>query len=254
MIALRPGAALPPVTRFDRDGPLILSVHVQKTAGSRFGRLLRHAYGDALGLYYGKDDPRTHAVLRDVHVSALDAAALEAVAAAGVRVLHGHMQTRVLWKAVPDPARYWVWVREPIEHTVSHYHFIKSLPRETGAMVASVHDEIASLEAFAATARFQNLQSRMVPPAPLEKLGFLGVTELFAPMLPLLGLHDRAMRGNVNAAKPLVDIATRRALSVLLTEDLALYSGALEIALRRLGTRERRRRGIGARIARLVRR
>lgn len=249
-----PEASLPPITRLDRNGPLIISLHVQKTAGSRFGQLLRRAYGDALGFYYGQSDPRTHPVLRGVHPTDIDATALEAVHAAGVRVLHGHMQTRILWKAVPDPSRYWVWVREPIEHTVSHFHFIKSLPRETGPMVATVHDEIDSVEAFAATPRFRNLQSRMMPPAPLESLGFLGVTEMFASMVPLLGLRDHAMRGNVNAAKPLVDIETRRALSVLLTKDMAVYSGALEIALRRLGTRERGPRGIGARLARLVRR
>lgn len=240
---------LPPPTRLTRDGPLILSLHIQKTAGSRFGQILRRRYGDALGFYYGKGDPRTHPVLRDIHVSDLDAAALDAVAAAGVRVLHGHMQTRVLWKAVPDPARYWVWVREPIEHTVSHYHFIKGMPRQTGPMVASVHDEIATIEAFAETPRFRNLQSRLVPPAPLETIGFLGVTELFAAMLPLIGLRDRAMRGNVNAGKPLVDLEARRRLSSLLAEDLALYSGALELALRRLGTRSAARRGLLRRLA-----
>jgi len=239
-VSERTPGGLPAPTRLTRDGPLILSLHIQKTAGSRFGQILRRRYGDALGFYYGKGDPRTHEVLRDTHVSAIDAAALDAVRAAGVRILHGHMQTRVLWKAVPDASRYWVFVREPIEHTVSHYHFIKAMPRQTGPMVAAVHDDIATLEAFAEAKRFNNLQSRLVPPAPLETIGFLGVTELFSAMLPLIGLRDRRMRGNVNAGKPLIDLDTRRRLAPLLADDLALYSGALELALRRLGTRQAR--------------
>lgn len=235
-----PGAGgLAPVTRVRDDGPLILSLHIQKTAGSRFMTILKRAYGERLALYYGKDDPRTHEVLRGIHVSKIDAAALEDLAASGVRILHGHMQTPALWKAVPDPARYWVWVREPIEHTISHYHFLRKMPRETGPMVASVQDEIHSVEAFAQDRRFANFQSRLVPPAPLEEIGFLGVTEFFGAMLPLIGLRDRPMRGNVNATKPFVDLATRRALSARLADDLALYSGALELAQRRLGRREK---------------
>lgn len=230
---------LPPVPRPAPDGPMILSLHIQKTAGSRFMTILKRAYGERLALYYGKGDPRTHPLLRDIHVSDIDATALDALAASGVRILHGHMQTRVLWKAVPDPARYWVWVREPIEHTISHYHFLKKLPRETGPMVASVHDTIDSLDDFVRDKRFANLQSRLVPPAPLDEIGFIGVAEFFAAMLPLLGLRDRAVRGNVNTEKPFVDIAVRRALTDHLADDIALYSGALELAQRRLGRRER---------------
>lgn len=247
----RAGAGdLPPVRRVDPDGPLILSIHVPKTAGSRFGRLLKARYGDAFAYYYGPRDERTHPLAR-VPPGQLDAGVLSRLEAAGVRILHGHMRAKLLMRAVPDPSRYWIWLREPVEQVMSHYHFIRSFPREGGPLFQKVRAEDLSLAEFAVLPQVRNIHAAHCGPLPLERAGFVGVTELFSGMLPLLGLSDRRVASNVNRAKPLVDLAEREMVAQHLAADAALYSLAMELSLRRLGVRQGAREAAAARLSRL---
>jgi hypothetical protein len=237
--------------RVGRDGPLIFSIHVPKTAGSRFGRILKARYGSAFALYYGPHDPRTHPLIR-VPAHEWTADHLDRLHAAGVRILHGHYFARSAWRHVPDPSRYWFWLREPIEHTISYWHYVRSYPRVGAPFFERVKAEGTSLEEFAKLREVSNAQSQHVRPLPLAEAGFVGVTELFAPMLPLLGLSDRSVASNVNAGKPLADRATREALVPLLQKDLALYSEAMELGVRRLGVRDRGRAGLLGRARTIV--
>ncbi|MEO1105546.1 MAG: hypothetical protein AAFW98_17725, partial [Pseudomonadota bacterium] len=52
------------MTEPDPRHRLQISIHVPKTAGIRFGEILRDKHGDACALYYGPHDPRTHPLLR----------------------------------------------------------------------------------------------------------------------------------------------------------------------------------------------
>jgi len=239
---------LVPLRRASRDGPLILSIHIPKTAGSRFGRILKARYGDAFAYWYGPDDERTHPLAR-VPVGRIDADVIARLEAAGVRILHGHFKANVLLRAVPDPSRYWIWLREPVEQTLSHYHFILSYRRTGGPLFQKVHAEKLSLEEFAQLPQVRDIQARYCGNLPLERVGFVGVTELFGAMLPLIGLSDRPAAGNVNRAKPLVDVATRAKVVPHVAGDAAVYSLAMEMALRRLGVRDRGRGAVARRLA-----
>lgn len=229
--------------RVRRDGPLIFSIHVPKTAGSRFGRILKARYGSAFALYYGPDDPRTHPLVR-VPAHQFTPEHFARLEAAGVRILHGHYFARTAFRHVPDPSRYWLWLREPIEHMISYWHFVRTYPHIGAPFFEQVKAEETGLLEFAQRREVRNAQSLHVRLLPLAEVGFVGVTELFAPMLPLLGLADRSVASNVNAAKPLADIETRLALVPHLTEDIALYSEAMELAVRRLGVRDSGRAGL----------
>ncbi|MEO1104570.1 MAG: hypothetical protein AAFW98_12695, partial [Pseudomonadota bacterium] len=189
-----------------------------------------------VAFYYGKDSPLTHPLARRRR-GEFDAEMIEALEADGVSILHGHVRVQSLVKAVPDPARYWVRLREPIEQTISHYHFLKKATGNGEYLARTIRDNDLSLEAFAALDNVRSIQTRMLSPFTVADLGFVGVTELFAPMLPLLGLRDWGKRANTNPHKPLADQDARRALAPLLTEDIALYSEAMERAVRRLGLR-----------------
>ena len=228
--------------RVEVGGPLIVSIHIPKTAGSRLGETLRSRYGARMAEYYGKDNPRTHPLLR-VAPRQLTADRLDALHADGVRILHGHLLADVMLQAVPDPSRYWVFLREPVETAISLYHFVR-IGRGGDPKLREEFDagpEPMSLAEFVALPRIANHQSRYCGALPLDEVGFLGVTELFADMMPLVGLRASRRRGNINAGKPLTPIADREAVTTAMAKDTARYSLAMELAMRRLGRRAPRR-------------
>ena len=217
---------------------MILSVHIPKTAGSRFRQILEGRYGRGLALYYGADSPRTHPLARR-KTSEFDVAMLQDMARAGVKVFHGHFKTRHLAAIEPDPSRYWIWLREPVEQTVSHYHFVKREEGHANVLSRQINRRDLTVTGFAALDRMKAFQSRCCEPFALADYGFVGISELFPLLLPQLGLRDTASGGNVNREKPMVDLATRRELSAILSDDVALYSEAMELVMRRLRSRER---------------
>ena len=222
------------------DGPrrepkdrLTLSIHIPKTAGVRFGEILRNHHGKACALYYGADDPRTHELLR-VRPREIDAARLNALAESGVKVIHGHVRPRALVEVMPNPRNYAVWLREPIEHTLSRYHLNEPGHPVLGPTKAAD----LTVEAYVRLPEIANFQSDYIRPLELGKIGFVGITELFEPMLSLLDLADTAHRTNVNPDKPVANQQTRLILAEHLLDDIALYSQAMELAIRRLGLRD----------------
>ncbi len=245
-----------PDLREPKDG-LIVSLHIPKTAGTYFGSLLKKVHGDACALYYGPASERTHPALR-VPPRELTASHLNAAAEAGVKIVHGHLRARYLIDFLPRPQQYYVVLREPIEHTISHYHYQLATAQESRLGKLLVEKNLG-LEEFLSIAEARNHQYSFIKPFALEDFGFVGVTELIDRMLPLVGLAPGAARSNENRQKPMVDLATRQALIEGLGTDLALYSQAMELAMRRLGSRReapahRLKRRVMAAAQRLVRR
>lgn len=229
---------------------LIVSLHIPKTAGTYFGSILKSTHGEACALYYGAGSERTHPILRGCRPLDITADHLNRLAESGVKVLHGHLRARYLAGVLPDPRNYYVILREPIEQTISHYYYqLAASPESRIAKI--IQTEGLPLERFTSIAEIKNYQSSFIKPFALEDFGFVGVTELMRDMLPLLGLKDRGRKSNVNPDKPLAGLTARQALAADLTVDLGLYSQALEMALRQLGTRrdgrgeQMRRRLIG---------
>ena len=241
--------------REPKDG-LTLSIHIPKTAGTRFSDILKQRHRGSLAFYFGADDPKTHPLLQ-VRPREFTADRLNALAESGVTILHGHIRPRALLTACPDPGQYYVWLREPIEQTLSHYHFLLGLEPRGGGLREAVGGSGMPLEQFLELPEVADFQSRFSDPLPITEAGFVGVTELFSQMLPLLGLRGTAGRPNANADKPLAGEAERRTIVPYVGRDLALYSLALELAVRRLGARQearghRLKRQVGAFAARRI--
>lgn len=213
---------------------LIVSLHVPKTAGTYFGALLKARHGDACALYYGAGE-RTHPLIRKAPRD-LRAEDFDRLAEAGVRIVHGHLRARYVAEFMPDPARYYAVLREPIEQTISHYYYQQTIPNES-RIGRIIKERNLSLAEFTTINEVRNYQASFIKPFALEDLGFVGVTELMADMLPLVGLRHAPVRSNENRQKPMADLATRERLAADLTLDLSLYSQAMEMALRRLGPR-----------------
>lgn len=232
----------------DRHAPrndLLVSLHIPKTAGTYFGTILKRTYGDACALYYGAASERTHPLLR-VRPSELTADRFDALAEAGVKIVHGHLRARYVSEFMPDPARYYVILREPIEQTISHYYYQLAIPQES-RIGRIIKEKDLALTDFTSIKEVKNYQASFLKPFALEDFGFVGVTELMRDMLPLLGLKDVGQRSNENRQKPMADLATRQQLVRDLAVDLSLYSQAMELAIRRIGAR---REPTGARLTR----
>lgn len=214
-----------------RSAPLILSLHVPKTGGTTFAEVLRRAYGPRVAFFYGADHADTHPLLQGLGKTA-DPAVIERLEEAGILVLHGHFQAQVFAKAVPDPARYWIWLREPVERTISHFHFFRGRHQALSAMGKQVANGTLPLPAFAGHPAIRNLQSRYLAPFPIAEVGFIGLTEQSKAGLELVGLPvppARKAAVNVNPDKPATDKATRAAIAAENLADLALYSEALQV-------------------------
>lgn len=218
-----------------RQRPLTLSMHVPKTAGTAFAEAIRAAYGNRVAFYYGAGHPETHPLLRQLGRAAT-ADQVAALEAAGIELLHGHFTAATFAEAVPDPARYWIVLREPVERTISHYHFFRDKHEAKSPLGRQVASGALGLAAFAGNRSIRNLQMRYLAPFAIADLGFVGLTERLAESLPLVGMPAAAgkKRVNGNAAKPAVDKDVRAAIAAENLGDIALYSEASRIFNQRL--------------------
>lgn len=221
-----------------RPRPLVLSMHVPKTGGTAFAAAVKAAYGKRVAFFYGANHADTHPLLRDLGHSAT-ADQVAALEDAGIELLHGHFTAATFAEAVPDPARYWIVLREPVERTISHYHFFRDKHAGKSPLGQQVASGALTLAAFAGHRAIRNLQTRYIAPFTLSDIGFVGLTERLSESLPLIGLPAAAgrRRVNTNAVKPVVDKEVRAAIAAENIGDLALYSEAVRLFNHRLETR-----------------
>jgi hypothetical protein len=154
----------------------LLSIHVPKTAGSSFRRILERVYheeGELLSLY----DTEVVAAIGEDRLPLIDA---------GVRAIHGHFPaTRALRDAYPR-ARIVAWVREPVERAISYFHYWKRLPRHGNPLHDFFLDQDLSLVEFASHPAMVNEYSYYLGRIPLEDFFFVGLMERFDTDVALL--------------------------------------------------------------------
>ena len=212
---------------------LIVSLHVPKTAGTAFADVLTQNYGSAVAFAYGPDHPKTHPLLRQLPAS-IPAETIAKLEQEGVRVVHGHFSAHRYLEAVPDPARYWMWLRDPVERMISEYYFNRGRDDAENPQVAQIREENLSLGDYAAKTRTRNLHKHLLGPLKIEELGFVGISEFFDECLALTGLAPlpkKTRLRNVTRNKEPVDIDTRRVIARNNIIDIALYSAALQRVL-----------------------
>ncbi len=210
---------------------LVISLHVPKTAGTAFADVLVANHGDAVAFCYGAGHPKTHPLLRDLPKGPIAAATLTALQDEGIRILHGHFSARRYVDAIPDPTRYWMWLRDPVERVISEYFFNSNRQDPDSPLVARIRDENLSLVDYAEIRATRNLHSLVLGPLDITDIGFVGISEFFDESLALTGLQplpkDTRLR-NVTRNKSRIDLDTRRTIARYNLRDMALYSAALQ--------------------------
>lgn len=173
---------------------MIISIHVPKTAGTTFAQYLYKAFPRGVLLDYGPSTMEVSDLIDSCFETVpgsnreenpevrLESNGLlkcrSLLSESGIQVIHGHIDINKYLPIFPD-ATYVVWLREPLQRALSHYHFHKRA-------LAGVHDKTnrrvyegeLNFEQWMALEENINFQYRLTN-GDLSKFQFIGVAEEF---------------------------------------------------------------------------
>ena len=221
--------------------PLVVSVHLPKTAGTSFAESLRQVYGERLHLAYEERPLHRRLMIRQARALGQGAVhALRGLSDDRIECVHGHFLP-VSYKKVKARRKptFVTWLRDPVARLQSHYRYwVQSYNADTaGSLHHRVVQENWSFERFALAPEMRNLYSAFLWRFPPSAFDFIGITEHYAEDLrmlesavfkvPLKEAHSNVTR---RASGSQVDVspALRRKLEAFHSNDIALYEWALK--------------------------
>ena len=146
-----------------KTGVEIISVHVPKTAGSAFGKVLLRVYG-AEGVFldypYERDYQRRFMREGDVNV----------------KVIHGHFSPAKYKDKFADAKRI-TWLREPVSFLISYYCYNKMFRRSR--FYDLIEEKNLDFWEFAQMPENQNVMSVYLGKIKLEDFFFVGIQNFF---------------------------------------------------------------------------
>ncbi|MEP6516250.1 sulfotransferase family 2 domain-containing protein [Microcoleus vaginatus] len=216
----------------------IISVHVHKTAGGTFGRVLKQIYGESQ-------------LFSDYQGENLETVLVKLLAQPQARVIHGHFPAEKYQEHFSSAKRI-IWLRNPIIQFISGYFFWKSQSQK-GVVFSEEHksmlDNNMSLLEFAefrATHFINPLANFYCRGVDLTDFYFVGVQEFFqddlAELKQMLGWPDFKMEVfNQNKypnylehlKEALEDKKLLNKLIAMNRQDLQLYQTALDLRAKR---------------------
>ncbi len=213
---------LHPTRQNHADDPLIVFIHVPKTAGSSFRDAAERYFGSSsVERDYGTDNPYTTDIVHETVYSNRIEALPAAMEQAFTRMLAGHFHAAKYLQLFTNRIRWCTFLRDPVQRVISeHRHMV----------VQNNYQQ--SLEYFCNTKAECNKQTRLLHGIEEEDLYFVGVAEHFRKSISsfnnLAGTRFKYTKTNI-ARKSLAE-AYNVADHVLRTieennrDDLALYS------------------------------
>jgi len=161
--------------------PLIVSLHLPKTAGTSFGVALDEHFMGGLKKDYADYPLNQMPRERNRHAVASCLAA-NVADYKDIRCIHGHfLPIKYLLLADLRPCVFVTWLREPISRLVSHYHYwfdaYDPESPDTRPLHRRVVEERWSLEKFCLSPDLRNVYSQFLWGFPLERFDFVGITE-----------------------------------------------------------------------------
>lgn len=158
----------------------VISLHIPKTAGKSFYKVLSKMYGNKLDTRIQRKDyfPET------INISALANNIPE-----HITVMHGHL----LYKHVkPIREKYnskiITWLRDPVDRVISNYYFLMQTIRKKQRKIHQHHDKMDyTLMDYASMKSVQNRMTKYLSGIELEDLFFIGFLEYFDEDLKTLG-------------------------------------------------------------------
>ena len=218
---------------------LLVSVHLPKTAGQTFGRILRTHYAERFRLV--KEDRPLHDMPgRRKFRALLNLATLSGGALDEIDCIHGHfLPVKFLGAAAIRPVQFVTWLRDPVQRLVSHYQYWKRTAPISPEFLLH-HRMLAenwSLERFTLGEEMHNFYSQFFWRFPRQRLAFVGIVEHFDDDLAwfcqsFLGHQVQSQTHNVNPAKSVretysLDPHLERDIRAFHARDVELYEWAV---------------------------
>lgn len=231
---------------------MLISLHLPKTAGTRFRRLLESHFAERLLADYA--DAPLHDTVAARRLQALRAGAallLRPHRLQDVEAVHGHFLAikYSLWSGGPGWRRV-TWLRDPVERLASHYYYWRRSyePAQSGVLHQRMMEEDWSLERFCLGPELRNIYRQFLWGVPLARFDFVGITEHFDHDIDdfarrILGIGSLCAAdadgsaANVNPAAPSLyveDASLRARIEQHHAADMTLYRAACARRQRRM--------------------
>lgn len=219
--------------------PLLVSVHMAKTAGTSFAVALREHFGDTLVEDYGMlpfNRPRGRREWEAIRAGFSRKQRLPA----RIQAVHGHfLPIKYAIAGWGRDTRFVTWLRDPVERLVSQYHHWMRTPH--GATAAQplryrIVRENWSLERFCLGPEMRNIYRQYLWGFAPRRFAFIGITERYESDLAnfanrfLGGNEALATHARVNPERRAegyaIDPGLRRRIERHHAADIALYRWA----------------------------
>jgi len=196
---------------------MVLSIHIPKTAGVSFRKILAQLYEADFMLKYWQMTDAFGQVVTSIP--------------ANVRCIHGHYAPEVLLPQFPR-ARLITWVRDPVERVVSSYFHRLREPDWEHPVTRELHEKKLTLLQFAAIKLMRNEMARYIGDRQIEDFAFIGRVEAFEDSLacfcrefgfnPINVPHENC-NPERHTSRYGIDEATRRKIAALNEKDVEIY-------------------------------
>ncbi len=214
----------------------VISIHVPKTAGTTFKKVLRQIYHpEEIFFDYPHRGDLRHNMLTNPKP--------------GIKVIHGHFPSHKYDSKFPE-CRKIIWLRDPIKRLISLYFFWKTwqiLVESDAENLAPVKESSLTFIEFAAKPEMQNIiKSKFVQEEKLIDFYFVGIQEFFSEDLhelkAMLNWPEYELETQNTNPYPEYKLLLKEVLSnqeivnkisVINQEDIELYREALSLRERR---------------------
>ncbi len=223
--------------------PLMVSVHLPKTAGTSFRATLAEHFGTRLRSDY--DDMPLHKRGAERNLASLEGAVANFLGRFDdVACIHGHfLPMKYLLLRDRTPLQFVTWMRDPVDRLVSHYEFWmrRYNPDTAGPLHRTVVTEAWTLERFCLSEELRDIYAKFLWAFPLEYFSFIGIVEHYdedhaAFVADHLGGHAAPRRLNAAPQRErpaALDRGLRRDIEAFHVADMKLYDTAVAMRSRR---------------------
>lgn len=168
-----------------KNQKLIISIHIPKTGGSTFVKVLRKCAEEVLYLDYdlgGTPSALLHH--RRPLTVPFESIVDDLESLPGRSVIHGHFAPKKYSDRFPN-AVYVTWLRDPVERVASHYFYWQRSYLPGDPLWEQVVGQKLSLEQFAELDFARNLYSRWFSRWDVDRFDFIGIMEEYDRSLEL---------------------------------------------------------------------
>lgn len=236
--------------------PLLISLHLPKTAGTSFSAVLTRHFGDRLYRDYEDRPLNQPSLARKLHAAKQSLANRKTPQLPeNADCVHGHfLPLKYRWMPTHRPTQFVVWLREPVTRLASHFRYWQQsyAVESAGPLHRRVVEENWSFERFCFSSELRNTYCQFLWGFPIQRFQFVGLTECFEqdiqrfadrfdlqssadmPRENIGGGDDSSADESREAiAEQLADAGFRDRIERFHAKDVALYASQLAARRRR---------------------